>query len=136
MIIAVSASVLDMDEEKSRVAGCDAFLRKPVKMENLLDLLEAHLKLNWLYAEPKDHSETIATTLIAPSQEELTLLYKLAQSGRILDVQAHVTRLAQLDDAYLPFCDRLQELVRGFEIDQIVAFVGQFIMEAQNGKPR
>ncbi|MBK9054325.1 MAG: response regulator [Chloroflexi bacterium] len=129
LIIAVSASVLDEDEEKSRIAGCDTFLRKPVKMANLLDLLEAHLKLNWRYVEPQDHSETNFTTLIAPPQEELMLLYKLAQSGRILDVQAQVTHLAQLDDAYLPFCNRLQEWVRGFEIEQIVAFVGQFILE-------
>jgi CheY-like chemotaxis protein len=38
LIVAVSASVLDADEEKSRWPV--AFLRKPVKMEKLLDLLE------------------------------------------------------------------------------------------------
>ncbi|MEI2610215.1 MAG: two-component regulator propeller domain-containing protein [Candidatus Promineifilaceae bacterium] len=134
-IIAVSASVLEADEEKSRAVGCDAFLRKPVQMDNLLDILQAHLQLDWIWVEPGDHSETTATPLIAPPQEELTILYKLAQSGRILDVQAHVTHVAQLDDVYHPFCDRLHGMVRGFEIDQIVAFVGQFIMEAHNGKP-
>jgi len=133
LIIAVSASVLDADEEKSRVAGCATFLRKPVKMEKLLDLLETHLKLSWLRAEPKDQGETVAAPLISPSQEELTVLYKLAQSGRILEIQARADHLARLDEAYLPFCDQLQELTRGFELDQIMAFVRQFI-EEQNGK--
>jgi len=133
LIVAVSASVLDADQEKSRVAGCDAFLRKPVKMEKLLDLLETHLKLNWLHAEPKDEGEAVAALLIAPPQEELMMLFKLAQSGRILEVQEHAARLAKLDEAYLPFCDQLQELARGFELDQIVAFVRQFVQEEQNG---
>jgi signal transduction histidine kinase/ligand-binding sensor domain-containing protein/FixJ family two-component response regulator len=136
LIIAVSASVLDVDEEKSRVAGCDAFLHKPVKMEKLLDLLETHLKLNWLRTEPKEQGETVAVPLIPLPQEELAMLYKLAQSGRILDIQAHADHLARLNEAYLPFCDRLQELAKGFEVEQIVAFVGQFVQEEQNGRPQ
>jgi len=59
-------------------------------------------------------------------------LYQLAQSGRILDIQAHAARLAGLDEVYLPFVDRLQELARGFELDQIVAFVEQFLKEDRN----
>ncbi|HET9914800.1 MAG TPA: two-component regulator propeller domain-containing protein, partial [Anaerolineales bacterium] len=129
LIIAVSASVLEADEEKSRVAGCNAFLRKPVKMEKLLDLLETHLKLNWLRNEPKEQGKTVAAPLIPPSQEDLAVLCKLAQSGRILEIQARAAQLARLNEAYLPFCDRLRELTRDFELDQIVAFVRQFIKE-------
>jgi CheY-like chemotaxis protein len=135
-VIAVSASVLEADEEKSRAAGCDAFLRKPVKMDKLLDLLETRLNLTWICAEPKDQREAILAPLIPPPLEELAELYQLAQSGRILDVQERAARLAQLDAAYRPFVDRLQELTRGFELDQIVALIGQFIKEArdeQNG---
>ncbi len=128
-IIAVSASVLEADAEKSRIAGCDAFLPKPVKMDKLLDLLEARLKLSWIRAEPKERGETVAAPLIAPPQEDLAVLYALAQSGRILNIREQATRLAKLDEAYRPFVDRLQELVRGFELDQIVALVGQFIKE-------
>jgi glutamyl/glutaminyl-tRNA synthetase len=61
------------------------------------------------------------------------MLFKLAQSGRILEVQEHAARLAKSDEAYLPFCDQLQELARGFELDRIVAFVRQFVQEEQNG---
>jgi signal transduction histidine kinase/ligand-binding sensor domain-containing protein/CheY-like chemotaxis protein len=127
LIVAVSASVLDADKEKSRVAGCDAFLRKPVEMEKLLDLLETHLKLNWLRAEPNEK------TVAAPPQEELKALFKLARSGRILDIQEYAVRLAGSNETHRSFCDHLQELAQGFEIDQIADFIGQFIQEEQDG---
>jgi hypothetical protein len=58
-------------------------------------------------------------------------LHQLAQSGRILDVQTHADRLAELNEVYRPFSGRLQELVRGFELEQIKAFVGQFMKEEE-----
>ncbi|HRQ37395.1 MAG TPA: two-component regulator propeller domain-containing protein [Chloroflexota bacterium] len=129
LIIAVSASVLEADEEKSRVAGCDAFLRKPVKMEKLLDLLEVHLKLSWRRAEPQELGETAAAPLIPPPQEDLMVLSRLAQSGRVWDIQKHAAHLAQKDADYVPFASTLQEMARGFKLDQIAAFVEQFIQE-------
>ncbi|MBX3057193.1 MAG: response regulator [Anaerolineae bacterium] len=128
-IIAVSASVLDADEEKSRVAGCDAFLPKPVEMAKLLDLLEEYLKLSWLYTEPPATGETVTAPLVTPSQEELMVLYKLAQSGRVWDIQKHVARLAQEDAGYIPFASTLQEMAREFKLDQISVFLEQFIKE-------
>lgn len=128
-IIAVSASVLEADAAKSRVAGCDAFLPKPVNLDKLLDLLGTHLKLRWIYAEPQEQTETVVAPLIAPHPEELVVLHELARSGRIFNVREQAARLAQLDEAYRPFVDRLQELARGFEVDQIVTLIEQFIKE-------
>jgi CheY-like chemotaxis protein len=125
-IIAASASVLEADQERSRVAGCDAFLPKPIKTESLLAILATNLKLAWVYAGPEGEA-TVSASLVSPPQAELVVLHQLAQSGRILDVQTHADRLAKVDEAYRPFADRLQELVRGFELEQIKAFVGQFM---------
>jgi signal transduction histidine kinase/ligand-binding sensor domain-containing protein/DNA-binding NarL/FixJ family response regulator len=127
VIIAVSASVLEADERKSQLAGCDAFLRKPVEMDQLLDVLEAHLNLTWICAQPRERRQKIPAPFIAPPQDELMRLHQLAQSGRIVDIQSHVNRLASSNEAYLPFADRLRELAQEFELDQIATFVGQFI---------
>jgi signal transduction histidine kinase/ligand-binding sensor domain-containing protein/DNA-binding response OmpR family regulator len=132
VVIAVSASVLEAEEEKSLAAGCDAFLRKPVKTAELLDLLEAHLHLTWSWAEPQEQRGVVPAPLIAPPREELVRLYRSAKAGEILEVQAQTTRLADLDEAYLPFVDRLRKLARRFELDQIAAFVGQFIQEERD----
>jgi CheY-like chemotaxis protein len=124
LIIAASASVLETDQEKSLVAGCDAFLPKPVKTEDLLDLLAAHLGLSWITAEPEAESEA---PLVPPPAEELAALHKLAKSGRIVDIEKHAARLEEIGEAYIPFARKLQELARSFEIDQIKAFVERYI---------
>jgi CheY-like chemotaxis protein len=49
VIIASSAFVFDYDRQESLDAGCDGFLPKPVQMKELLDLLQAHLGLEWIY---------------------------------------------------------------------------------------
>jgi signal transduction histidine kinase/ligand-binding sensor domain-containing protein/DNA-binding NarL/FixJ family response regulator len=133
-IIAVSASVLEADEHKSRSAGCDAFLRKPVKTAELLDVLGAHLNLTWIRTQPFEQRDATPAPLIVPPQEELARLYQLAQSGRILDIQAQATRLVALDERYLPFVERLRRVARGFKRNEIVAFVGQFIQEERDGR--
>jgi signal transduction histidine kinase/ligand-binding sensor domain-containing protein len=122
-IIAVSASVLAADQEKSRVAGCDTFLLKPIDAERLLDLLAKSLGLVWVYAETGAGSEA---PLIPPPAEELAVLHQLALEGRVFDLQAQAARLENLGEAYLPFARHLQKLTRGFEIDQIRAFLKQF----------
>jgi signal transduction histidine kinase/ActR/RegA family two-component response regulator len=48
-IIAVSASTIEIMQETSLKAGCNAFLPKPVDKEKLLLLLEKYLKLEWVY---------------------------------------------------------------------------------------
>ena len=123
-IIAVSASVLAADQEKSRVAGCDAFLPKPIQAERLLDLLAKPLGLAWVYAEAEAGN---AAPLVPPPAEELAALYQLALEGRVFDIQAQAVRLETLGEAYIPFARRLQKLARGFEIDQTKAFLKQFM---------
>jgi len=48
-IIAISASVFDMDQERSRAVGCQDFISKPVNQETLLSVFVKYLDLDWLY---------------------------------------------------------------------------------------
>jgi PAS domain S-box-containing protein len=45
VIVALTASSFSQEEDKARSAGCDAFLRKPFREEDLLGLLTRHLAL-------------------------------------------------------------------------------------------
>lgn len=49
VIIATSASVFDYSRDKSRNAGCDDFIPKPVGAKHLLERLRLHLELEWIY---------------------------------------------------------------------------------------
>ncbi|GAB4513245.1 MAG: hypothetical protein Tsb0020_31420 [Haliangiales bacterium] len=53
-IIAMSASSFEPDRNRSREAGCDDYLAKPVRRDKLLALLESHLGLTWRSREWAD----------------------------------------------------------------------------------
>lgn len=50
-IISCSASAHDQDMTKSRDAGIDDFLMKPVQIERLLDTVKAQMNLEWIYTD-------------------------------------------------------------------------------------
>jgi CheY-like chemotaxis protein len=125
-IIAVSASVLEAEQEKSRVAGCNAFLPKPINTARLLDVLAAYLKLSWIYAEPEVAAEA---RLVPPPAEELAVLAQLANDGQILKIQTRAVRLEQLDETYVPAARQLQQLAQRFEIEQIKELVHHWMEE-------
>ena len=133
-IVAASASVFQADREKSRLAGCDAFLPKPIKLASLLEVLERELKLTWIYAAPEAQASdvSLAAPLTPPSQQELKALYTLAKSGRIFEIRDRLARQAQTDPAYRAFTDKVDQLARRFASAEIVSFVEQFMTEEHN----
>jgi len=121
-IVAVSASVFEMDQKKSRIAGCDAFLPKPVEASKLFALLESNLKLDWFYSESVADSvaETPVTEssgpLVPPPEAELEKLYELAMMGKMRRIREQAMQLEKVDEKYIPFAHKLQTLAKDFEI--------------------
>ena len=135
VIIAVSASVFEMDRKKSVSVGCNSFLPKPVKAEKLFALLETHLKLEWVYsesvtddgvAESLEAKELVSGPLVPPPAEELEVLHKLAMTGKMRRIRDRATHLEELDKKYLPFVRKLRHLAKGFEREQILALIKQY----------
>lgn len=152
IVIAMSASAFDYDQEKCLAVGCDGFISKPVRVEKLLEQLRRHLGLEWGYEEMADETRkkheiknlllsglspdsltdiTLQTTIVAPPQEHLTALYELAMMGDIRGIQQQAKRLEQLDEQFLPFAKQLSQLAKGFQEKQILEFVRKYI--AENG---
>ncbi|HEY9847414.1 MAG TPA: ATP-binding protein, partial [Candidatus Caenarcaniphilales bacterium] len=52
VVIAISASVFDFNQQSSWKAGCDGFIPKPVREAELLEKLRVHLELEWIYEDP------------------------------------------------------------------------------------
>ncbi|AOX02117.1 hypothetical protein BJP34_24150 [Moorena producens PAL-8-15-08-1] len=133
-IIAISASVLDMDQKKSQIAGCDAFLSKPVDEPKLLTLLGKYLHLEWVY-EQNDHLSNMnykngsvePTELVIPPLEEMEVLYELAMLGSMKKIRERAIYLEELDHKYMAFANNLKELAQGFQEDKILALVEQYL---------
>ncbi len=130
-IFAISASAFKEDQQRSRTAGCDAFLPKPVETEKLFTLLAEYLTITWQYEDLTYKEDTPAmppdAEIIAPPQEELETIYELAMLGNMRRIREQAEHLETLDDRYIPFAERIQQLAKAFEDQQIAAFVKPYL---------
>ena len=105
-IIAVSASVFEEDETEILAAGCDDFVRKPVREERLFETIGRHLNVRYVHEDdllatppatspPPDweaiiaqHSASIPAELFAELENALVVLdvsYINSVVGRIAE---------------------------------------------------
>ena len=130
-IIAVSASVLDMDRANSQRAGCNDFLAKPVDADALFALIEQHAAITWTYrtsaAEDERSAPSPAETDRIPPQHELEVLYELAMFGDLAQVQARTRYLEEIDPTYQSFASAIREHARHFEDEPILALLGEYM---------
>ncbi|MGK7895616.1 MAG: ATP-binding protein [Xenococcus sp. (in: cyanobacteria)] len=133
IIIAISASVLKQNYHQSLIAGCDAFLPKPIDQPKLLNLLEQHLQLDWIYEEINEYVSphfvtTVNTTetLTIPPPEEMKILYQLAMLGSMKKIRERAIYLEKLDEKYTPLATKLKDLAQGFQEKAIVNLVKQY----------
>ncbi|WP_017717238.1 hybrid sensor histidine kinase/response regulator [Kamptonema formosum] len=136
-VIGTSASVLSAEFQGSLEAGCNAFVPKPVRAEELLECLRLHLGLEWIYEEsempaldvqaPTLSGEISEPEIIPPPVEELAVLFDLAMSGDLGGIQKQSERLQHLEAKYGPFASHLIQLAKDFEEEKILAFVEQYM---------
>jgi len=88
-VIAVSANVFETDREKSRTAGCQEFLPKPVKPDRLFALMKKYMKLEWIYEEAVSGVSLSLSEgeIIPPPPDELGVLYELTMFGDLRRVR-------------------------------------------------
>jgi CheY-like chemotaxis protein len=133
IIVAVTASVLESDRTRAMLAGSNAFLSKPVKLKELLAVLEEHLSLTWVYAEQEAFpcaGETIEEHLVPLPPEELATLYELVRVGRLRPLMERLAVLEQGDGRYQPFIRKLQGLARRYEVKQIQVLLQRYLEDA------
>lgn len=148
-VIAVSASVLDFNQQSSQAAGCNDFLPKPVRESELLERLQLHLHLEWQYAQAPATDPSGATTPEAkfttqatlsplssgrqplppegiPPAQEINALLDLAMQGDVRGILDRCTQLEQLNPQWEPFAVHLRRLAKGFQEKQILEFIKQY----------
>nr|MDJ0570649.1 hypothetical protein [Pleurocapsa sp. MO_192.B19] len=134
VIIAVSASVLELDGQKSRLLGFDSFVSKPVEEKKLFAALQHHLKLEWIYESVESDISNLlnqepdfSDNLIAPPPEELEVLYQLAMLGSMKKIRERAVYLEELDEQYAPLAAQLKDLSSTFQEKAIVNLIEQYL---------
>jgi signal transduction histidine kinase/DNA-binding NarL/FixJ family response regulator len=135
-----SASVYEMDIQKSLDAGGDDFLPKSVQLDELFSILEKHLEIKWKYLDAgsteiskqlgpqsKSNSPLVSSAMAVPAPEDLALLLRLAQQGRLKKLTEEAKRIEQLDNSYTQFMLPVLQFAKNFQADRIEDFLNQHI---------
>jgi CheY-like chemotaxis protein len=151
VVIAVSASVFDLDHQQSREVGCNDFLPKPVREAELLEKLRVYLELEWVYeearsqtyptlgeslrgsespsgynVEPSTFNSLTQNSLVAPPDEEIAVLFDLAMRGDLRGIVERAALLEELDQQWVAFATHLRQLAKSFKGKQILEFLKQY----------
>jgi signal transduction histidine kinase/DNA-binding NarL/FixJ family response regulator len=125
-IVVSSASVFEIDQDKSIAAGGNTFLAKPVQAQSLLEQVQELLQLDWIYQEVNAVTNAEASGQEAiPDREFLETLAQLAKEGDLFKVQEEVRELARSQPQYGAFAQTVDQLAEGFQTKKLTALIQQ-----------
>lgn len=138
-IIVSSASVFESDRQKSLQAGANDFLPKPIQKDVLLQTLQKHLNLEWIYDQQPTSAKKArividkatqipqSVPIIPPSPKDVAILHDLSRKGLINDLIQEIERIEELDPKFLPFAQTLREYAKSFKLRQIKSFIEEYL---------
>ncbi len=130
--IAASASVFERNQQQAIAAGADAFLAKPVQRQQLLDVLQQYLALDWIYGETQSppfaaKSDPSSNDSIAPPQTALEKMLSCVHDGDIQGVVQIAEQLLISEPAVAPFAQQVLQLARGFELAPLQTLIERYL---------
>ncbi|MGL5062481.1 MAG: ATP-binding protein [Microcoleus sp.] len=130
-IIALTASVLEEERAVVLSAGCDDFMRKPFREQEIFTAMNKHIGVRYIYEEPSNKaaqvlSKTEIKDVLAPEAIKTLppeLLANLATSAKSSDI-GEVDRIIQEVKAInAPIGDAFLALANEFEYGKIAASI-------------
>jgi PAS domain S-box-containing protein len=131
VVIASSASVFEHHRQDSLKAGCNDFIPKPIKFDQLLANLQQYLPIEWIYETPikleitdfaynTENNDFYAINLPA---EQAAVFYDLAMMGDINGILQQVQGLKQIDEQLVPLANHIAKLANNYKDDVICELV-------------
>jgi len=133
VVIGISASVLTPTRLNSFAAGCDDFLPKPVSLVELLNCLQRHLSLEWLYSDTeqpeteKAHPPEASTSAVIPPQEILLKILQYAEGGDVTDLRDLLAELKKTSPELLAFIIGIEYFANNFQFERIREIITSFV---------
>jgi PAS domain S-box-containing protein len=135
VVIALTASAFAEDREKIFSAGCDDFVRKPFRENELFEMLAKHLGVRFIYEEvesawtpqepkhpgPEDSDAELVRRLAALPREWLVNLQEATTLGELRLILDHIDRIGEHDTE---LARALAALARDFEHERILLLLG------------
>ncbi|MEK7989673.1 MAG: response regulator [Thiotrichaceae bacterium] len=127
-IIATSASVFEQHQLASLEAGCNSFLPKPIREQELIQAISQYLELTWLDTinlKP-DEIEELDTTSEQLTTEQANKIYELAAVGDIDAIEDYIQKLENVSPDNHVLYQQIYQLAENFDIDAIRDIVKPF----------
>ncbi len=124
-IVALSANLNAGVQQECMGAGCDGYLPKPFEADAVLEKLQQHLPLQWLYKDEDTQPER--KELILPPIEELAEMLKLSKYGDISGIKERLVALGKDDGRYNPFIARLNQWVTTYNMRGIQEYLQECV---------
>ncbi|MBT4141212.1 MAG: response regulator [Candidatus Latescibacteria bacterium] len=123
VIIALTASVFE--EERSIVLsiGCDDFVRKPFKPQDIYDALTKHLGIEFIYEDDElpvteaDSEAAISGALTQLSAEWISTFHEAANRA---DTDEMLTLLSQIESDHANAVKELTDMVNNFRLEELI----------------
>jgi len=125
-IVAVSASAYDVDRSECLAAGCDAFLAKPFREDELWNMIARVLGLTWRTVDPEETRTPFPPVVEPPPAEEAKAIYELATKGDVVAIRERAQALMARDVKYQAFAQGVLDLAGRFKMKAIRQFVGRY----------
>ncbi|NBD37551.1 MAG: response regulator [Verrucomicrobia bacterium] len=131
-ILALSASVFEAGMEEALRAGCDDFLRKPFREEDLLARLERLLPVRWIRSEDAGPGADNSGGQEAAdlTEADLRSLLEAARRGDIVRLRE---RMAQVPQHFHLFI-RLKDLMKQYRMQEIRRTLEEEVSAREKGR--
>jgi CheY-like chemotaxis protein len=129
VVVAVTANAFEEDRARVLTAGCDAFLRKPLREVDIFETLERYLGVEFLYEEsppgrPAEGASSQKEELVAALQSlPPAWLAALEKAVVVVDMEGIETLAAQIQGSQPALAHRLTALANNFEFKKISALI-------------
>ncbi len=129
-VIALTAHALEEERQDILAAGCDDFLRKPFTESEIYDALARHLGVQFQYAAGSPPPiEKVALRAETLARVPLPLLRELRRAVELLDEQACLAVIGEMDALDAGLSARLREMVRNIQYDELITALDGAVAE-------
>jgi CheY-like chemotaxis protein len=125
-IIALTASAFEHEQAIVLSAGCDDFVRKPVRESVVFEKIAQHLGVRFIYDEPQARPAAAPDPPLTPAllaslpADWVASLRRAVLEADLERVKLLVSQIRERDSA---LADRLEQLADDFQIDQLMRLV-------------
>ena len=119
-VVAISASVLDHEQQEYMEAGFDAFIAKPFRFEKICASLAALLQVEFAYAEAEATEDDGDWRAVALPTDLHERLQKAAEFYSVTEMDDYLEELEQLGAESRKLAAHLRDLKQRYDMDSIL----------------